>query len=273
MPEAVCNGVRLHYDLAGTGDPVVLISGTQMPAALFHLGLVPALVSAGHRVVTFENRGVEPSEAPPAPYTVTDMALDTAGLIDSLSLGPCHVVGYSLGGFIAEELCYVRPDAVRDVVLMASAGRASSYLRCYLQAEVDMARTIDPPIATQVVRDSLLLVNPVATLQDDDAMIDLLVAMVGAAPPWTNPGRLGQWSADLAWVNDDERAKRWGHLRQRCLTLAFEHDLAWSPTRAQEAADAMPAGQFMMIPGAAHGGLITHGDTTCAAIVEFLAAS
>ena len=54
------------------------------------------------------------------------MALDTAALIESLELGPCHLVGYSLGGFIAEELCYLRPELVRDVVLMASAGRASS---------------------------------------------------------------------------------------------------------------------------------------------------
>ena len=47
MPNVVCNGVRLNYDSTGAGDPVVLISGTQMPAALFHLGLVPALVDAG----------------------------------------------------------------------------------------------------------------------------------------------------------------------------------------------------------------------------------
>jgi len=270
MPDVVCNGVRLNYDSTGTGDPVVLISGTQMPAALFHLGLVPALVDAGHHVVTFSNRGVEPSEAPPAPYTVKDMALDTAALIESLELGPCSLVGYSLGGLIAEELCYLRPELVRDVVLMASAGRASSFLRCYLQAEVDMAEALDPPIASQVMRDALLLVNPISTLQDDDTTVDLFLSMLEGAPPWTNPGRLGQWSADLAWVNDDERTTRWKDLRQRCLAIAFEHDLAWSPTRVREAADAMPNGEYTMIAGAAHGGLLTHGDAVCTTIVDFL---
>jgi pimeloyl-ACP methyl ester carboxylesterase len=270
MPDVVCNGVRLNYDSAGTGDPVVLISGTQMPAALFQLGLVPALVDAGYHVVTFSNRGVEPSEAPPAPYTVTEMARDTAALIESLDLGPCHVVGYSLGGFIAEELCYLRSELVRDVVLMASAGRASSFLRCYLQAEVDMAEALDPPIASQVMRDVLLLVNPISTLQDDDATVDVFVSMLADAPPWTNPGRLGQWSADAAWVNDDERTTRWKDLRQRCLAIAFEYDIGWSPATVREAADEMPNAEYAMIAGAAHGGLITHGDAVCATILEFL---
>jgi pimeloyl-ACP methyl ester carboxylesterase len=269
MPDVVCNGVRLDYESIGTGDPVVLISGTQMPAALFHVALVPALVDAGYRVVTFSNRGVAPSEAPPAPYTVREMALDTAALIDSLEVAPCHLVGYSLGGFIAEELCYLRPDLVRDVVLMASAARASSFLR-YLQAEVDMAEALDPPTASQAMRDGILLVSPISTLQDDDATVDMFVSMLEASPPWTNPGRLGQWSADLAWANDDDRTTRWKTLSQQCLAIAFEHDLVWSPTRVREASAAMPNGRYTMIAGAAHGGLMTHGDAVCSAVVDFL---
>ena len=110
-----------------------------------------------------------------------------------------------------------------------------------------MAEALDPPTATQVMRDGLLLVNPIGTLQDDDATVDLFLGILEAAPPWTNPGRLGEWSADVAWVNDDERTTRWKDLRQRCLAIAFEQDLAWSPTRVREAADAMPNAEYTMI--------------------------
>ena len=149
MADAECNGVRLYFETLGEGEPVLVIGGTSMPPVLFQLSLAPALVDAGYQAVLFASRGVEPSEAPPAPYTVAEMAADAAGLIEHLGIGPCRVVGYSLGGFIAEELCYQRPDLVRDIVLMASAGRSTSFLRTYVQAEVDMAEAVDPPLVNQ----------------------------------------------------------------------------------------------------------------------------
>jgi len=270
MADAECNGVRLYFETLGEGEPVLVIGGTSMPPVLFQLSLAPALVDAGYQAVLFASRGVEPSEAPPAPYTVAEMAADAAGLIEHLGIGPCRVVGYSLGGFIAEELCYQRPDLVRDIVLMASAGRSTSFLRTYVQAEVDMAEAVDPPLVNQTVRDSLLLVQPISVLQHDDDIVDLMVTMLEAAPPWTNPGRLGQWSADLSWLNDVQRVERWPLLRQRCLTIAFEHDVAWPPERVREAAEAMPNARFTMIPGAAHGGLLTHGDEVSKVIIGFL---
>ncbi len=133
-----------------------------------------------------------------------------------------------------------------------------------------MAQASDPPITSQVTRDTLFFIHPTSTLQDDDATVDVFVEMFNAAPPWTNPGRLGQWSAGLAWVSDDERTNRWKDQRKRCLTIAFEHDFAWSPSRAREAADTMPDCQFTTIDGAAHGGLITHGEQVSDAIVGFL---
>jgi pimeloyl-ACP methyl ester carboxylesterase len=133
-----------------------------------------------------------------------------------------------------------------------------------------MAQASDPPVTSQVTRDTLFFIHPTSTLQDDDATVDVFVEMFNAAPPWTNPGRLGQWTAGLAWVCDDGRIKRWAEQRKRCLAIAFEHDFAWSPSRAQEAADAMPNCQFTTIDGAAHGGLLTHGEPVCKAILEFL---
>jgi pimeloyl-ACP methyl ester carboxylesterase len=70
----------------------------------------------------FDNRGCGRSEASPAPYSVTAMAADTAALIEHLGLGPCDVIGYSLGGYIAQELAVTRADLIRRLVLLAGAG-------------------------------------------------------------------------------------------------------------------------------------------------------
>ncbi|NEB67029.1 alpha/beta hydrolase, partial [Streptomyces fulvissimus] len=80
---------------------------------------VPALRAAGYRVVTFDNRGIPPTDVCADGFTVDDMVADTAGLIEHLGLGPCRVVGTSLGAHVAQELCLARPELVSQVVLLA----------------------------------------------------------------------------------------------------------------------------------------------------------
>jgi pimeloyl-ACP methyl ester carboxylesterase len=108
MPNAILNGISIDYTTAGEGPPVLLICGTGQPADLW-FAQVADLVAAGHRVITFDNRGCGRSAAPPAPYQVADMAADTAALIEHLGLGPCDVIGYSLGGYIAQQLAVTCP--------------------------------------------------------------------------------------------------------------------------------------------------------------------
>jgi pimeloyl-ACP methyl ester carboxylesterase len=270
--ETVCNGVRLTWESIGEGSPVLLIAGAGAPPATWQVGgFLSALVDAGHRVVSFANRGIEPSECPPAPYSIAEMAADTAQLVESLKLAPCRVVGYSLGGQIAEEMCYRHPELVGEVVLLASAGRATAFLKLQAQAQVDLASAMDPPLPSQMARDRLLFALPAAVLQYDDDAVELMRSVTEASPPWTNPGRLGQWAAVAAWLNDEGRTDRWPRLRQRCLLIAFEYDLAWPPARVREAATAMPNAQYIEIPGAAHGGLFTHGDDVTQAVLTFFA--
>ena len=109
MPNATVNGISIDYSTAGDGPPVLLICGTGQPADLW-FAQVADLTAAGHTVITFDNRGCGRSEAPPAPYLVADMAADTAALIEHLGLGPCDIIGYSLGGYIAQELAVTRPS-------------------------------------------------------------------------------------------------------------------------------------------------------------------
>ena len=123
MPNAIVNGISIDYSTAGDGPPVLLICGTGQPADLW-FAQVTDLAAAGHTVITFDNRGCGRSEAPPAPYRVADMAADTAALIEHLGLGPCDVIGYSLGAYIAQELAVTRAGLVRRLVLLAGPARA-----------------------------------------------------------------------------------------------------------------------------------------------------
>jgi pimeloyl-ACP methyl ester carboxylesterase len=146
------------------------------------------LTAAGHTVITFDNRGCGRSQAPPAPYSVTGMAADTAVLIEHLGLGLCDVIGYSLGGYIAQELAVTRADLVRRLVLLAGAGPAPAYAVARARAAVDLALALDPLPPSFDVADLLLSLHPMAQLQNDDDAVKITISLIEAGAPWTNPG-------------------------------------------------------------------------------------
>jgi pimeloyl-ACP methyl ester carboxylesterase len=270
MAEVAVNGVRLAYEVTGNGEPVLLIGGTGMPGTLWHLAQVPAFSGAGYRVITYDTRGVGCSEAPPAPYSVAELASDAAGLLEHLGAAPARVVGYSLGGFTAEELARTRPDLVRAVVLLASAARPTPWSRRKVAAERDLYST-GPVPASHTVAETLAMALPAHVLRDDDAVVEAWGGLLEAQGAWEDPGRLGQYQAAWAWITDEDRPRRFAQLGIPALVVAFEHDLFFPPRLGREAAAAMPTGRFAELTGAGHGGLFESSAEFNRVVLEFFA--
>jgi pimeloyl-ACP methyl ester carboxylesterase len=269
MPNAIVNGISIDYSMVGAGPPVLLICGTGQPADLW-FAQVADLTAAGHTVITFDNRGCGRSQAPPAPYLVADMAADTAGLIDHLGLGPCDIIGYSLGGYIAQELAVTRAGLIRRLVLLAGAGPASAYAVARSRAAVDLARALDPMPVSFDVADLLLSLHSIAQLQDDDDAVKMTISLIEAAEPWTNPGRLGQYQADLAWLEDGSQLDRLSRITSPCLVMAFEHDCWFPPPAVREAARRIPGCRYTELPGLGHGAPLLAADQVNPILAEFL---
>ncbi len=270
MPEVTTtDGATLAYELRGDGDPLLLVAGCGQPAVAWHLSLVPALVEAGFAVATFDNRGVEPSSSPPAPYDVDTMAADALAVLDALGWSaPVHVAGHSMGGWIAETLALDASERLRSATMMGSANRPTAWEIAITTVERDLA-ALDfdlPPLfyATETLR-----YLPTADLQHSETVAAWL-SLIGDLPPWPNPGRLGQYEAALAWSTDPGRTTRWGELTLPCLVLAFEHDIDSPPAYAKEAAAAMPGAEYVEIAAAGHIGIVTHAEAVGAHLIDFL---
>jgi pimeloyl-ACP methyl ester carboxylesterase len=270
MEAVTVNGLRLAYDTVGKGAPVLLIGGLGMPPAAWHFSQVQALESSGYRVITFGNRGMTPSASPPPPYTVAQMAADTASLIEHLELVPCRVVGMSLGGFITEELCRTRPELVRAAVLIASACRTTAFVRAAMRAERELFAARPVPRSYDLAT-SLLMALPSSTLQDDNASVSAWVAFLDTRSPWTDAGRRGQYEAAWSWLLDPDQSCRFSGVTAPCLVMAFEHDLYFPPSQCADAAAEMPHGEFVEIAGAAHAGIFHKPDEVNDALLKFLA--
>jgi pimeloyl-ACP methyl ester carboxylesterase len=270
---AVVDGVRLGYERMGDGDPVVLAAGTGMPPAAWDLcGLRRALVDAGHEVITFAARGVAPSDAPAPPYSISNMTADLVGLLTQLDIPRCALVGYSLGGFVAEHLVRTRPDLLTAVVLLASAGPLTPVLRAALETETALIAELGHLPAAYARYETLHSTLPPAVLRDDPATTaawwELLAAQEAS---WTSPhGACGQSAAAHAWAHDADRVDQLRKIVRPVLVVAFEHDLFFPPSAGRAAAELLPRGEFVEVPDAAHGGLMTHPKDCTHALLPFL---
>jgi pimeloyl-ACP methyl ester carboxylesterase len=115
--EVRVNGVSLHFEEHGVGEPIVCVHGTGSSAALWAHS-APELARRG-RTILYDRRGFGRSERP-EPF-VTDVHVQTddlAGLIDALGAAPAIVIGRSHGGEIAVDLALRYPDRVRALALL-----------------------------------------------------------------------------------------------------------------------------------------------------------
>ena len=143
---APVNGIEVAYRTLGADDrpAVVMIMGLGASHIVWGDRLVKGLESAGFRVVLLDNRDVGGSTrfdewgqpilwwqflknkfgfAVNAPYTLNDMAADTAGLMDHLGIQDAHLVGASMGGMIAQVVAARYPQRARSLVsIMSSTG-------------------------------------------------------------------------------------------------------------------------------------------------------
>ena len=114
-------GVRLAYRAFGSGRPVVFVQGLGGTIDAWDPRFLDAVAAQGRRVVVFDNEGVGRSGLRPGELTIRRMGDDAAALIRALRLRRPDVVGWSMGGMIAQSLAVRHPRRVRRLVLMATA--------------------------------------------------------------------------------------------------------------------------------------------------------
>lgn len=265
MPSAAVNGVKLNFDVYGSGEPVVLIAGSATMGRTWTPHQVPALTAAGYQVITIDNRGIPPSDTPVEKFTIDDMAADTLGLIEFLGIAPCRVVGFSLGAMIAQEsLLLAQPGQIAKAVLMATRGRADAMRTAMTAADLELTESAValPPGYAAMVRATQFL-SP-RTLNDDQQVRDWLdvfeMSLSAAAATQAHQGIevLGN------------RLEDYRKIRSRCLVIGFADDLIAPPHLCRELAGYIPDCKYEEVADCGHYGYLEEPHTVNKLIISFL---
>ncbi len=121
MPTLINNGIELYYETQGSGEPLVLLSGLATDSQSW-LGCLPGL-SKDHQTIILDNRGCGRSLPQDTQTSISLMAADVIALLDHLNLEQAHILGNSMGGFIALELATMYPNRVHKLILEATASK------------------------------------------------------------------------------------------------------------------------------------------------------
>jgi pimeloyl-ACP methyl ester carboxylesterase len=265
MPIANVNGISLSYDIKGTGPLVVLIMGTGSPGRVWGLHQVPALLGAGYKVCTIDNRGIAPSSESANGMTIDDLVGDTAALIQQLG-GPALVVGTSMGSRVAQELCLKRPELVRKAVFMAGHGRLDQFQKTLSDGEHELdASGIQLPAKYEAALTAVMNLSP-ATLADSNSARDWLDLFEFSGGP-VSPGVRAQRKMD----HNFDRVQAYRQIKVPCLSMGFADDRMIPPYLSRELADVIPGAVYREIPDAGHFGYLERPEVVNKVMLDFFA--
>lgn len=269
MPLTKCNDIQLYYELRGQWPPqetpLLCIPGLGNDCTRWER-VLPQL-AARIPLLVVDNRGAGRSDAPKNDYSVAQMADDLVVLLDTLDLERVHVLGHSMGGFIAQELAARRPERVAEAILASTISRMSQrdhqLLRHWLQG---VQAGVDPEWLT---RDIFLWMYPPSCYEVPGFMEQVVREAMEAPHVQPLHGFAGQVAA---CVEFDGREGLAG-IQADTLVLHGDLDMLVPLEMARAMAQTIPRGELQVLQGAGHLPHQQQPEVFVAAVLGFLHAS
>jgi pimeloyl-ACP methyl ester carboxylesterase len=235
---------RVGYRKVGAGSPVVLIMGLSGSMDDWQPAFVAGL-AAHHTVVVFDNAGVGQTAALPSPLSITAMANQTSELISALGLGRTAVLGWSMGGMIAQALAVLHPAQVSRLILAATQPGTGTALPVPASAA---AAVVSPNPGTVL---SVLFPPGQARAEQAYAIGILRYPDFYQAPRAITSA---QGLAVQQWIaGKDPAGRRLGQLRLPTLVADGTLDQLDPVANDRLLADTVPGARLILYPDAGHG--------------------
>ena len=255
---------QIAYSIQGEGEPLLLITGFAALMDYWGMTFIDLLASR-FKVIAFDNRGMGGSEKGSAPFSIDQFARDSAGLLEALSIDRAHVLGWSMGSFIAQELALNFPDKVMKLILYASNCGGSEAIMPSPEVTKRLFDTTASP--EEMTQRALDLMFPPSWLRDEAGFAKAFTARPMTVYVEYMDTIREQAKAILSWTGTFTRLKE---LQKRTLLLTGTEDAIVLPENSDILFDLIPDATIVKIENGGHGMLYQFPKKIASAVIEFI---
>ena len=233
----------------------------------------PALIDAiaiEREVILFDNVGVGNTSGT-TPRTVTEMAAGAMAFIEALGLSEVDLFGFSLGGFVAQELTLTRSELVRRLILAGTGPKGTPGMEQWNQDVVDRLVLRDIPGPEDVL---YVFYAQTASSQaaGQAALGRIFQRREGRDAETSLATRDAQFEAIMSWgVRDWTALQRLAEIMQPTLILQGDQDIMIPPRASHTMAGLIPQAELKIYPDASHGSIFQYADEAAKDTIAFLA--
>lgn len=256
----VINKASLYYEIHGRGEPLLMLQGCGMDITGWQYIIEP--LSQQFQVIVLDNRGTGRSEVTPGDYTTRLLADDAAALLDHLRIDSAHVLGWSMGGMIAQELVLAYPRKVNRLILSATSAKvtAKSSFIAWSNVEAINRGELQTSVNWQLsfCFSKALFANQALLFQVKDSALN-------PAYPVTLNGLLSQFAA----VDSHDRRKQLRRIKSPTLVLGAAEDGIIDIDQVKALSLEIDNSQLRILPGG-HMYHIEYSELFARTVIEFL---
>jgi pimeloyl-ACP methyl ester carboxylesterase len=261
MPRAAVGSIAVFYERTGSGPAVVLVPGLGGDHFLWRHQILP--LAARFDVITPDNRGSGQSSAPDEPYTMAMLADDLAGLLDTLGIARAHLVGASMGGFIALEFALRHPQRLDRLVLCATAPGGPQSVPIPAETVAVLAqRTGDPRVDLERFL-ALSTSESYRTAHSDDIEAHIAWRVAHPQPVYA-------YHRQLAAAAAHDASDRLQDIRATTLICHGTADLIVPVANARILAERIPGARLRLFDGGSHQFFWEQAERFNQILIEFL---
>ena len=252
MPRAASNGIELEYELflvSLDAAPLLLVGGLGTQLISWDEEFCELLANRGYEVIRFDNRDAGLSTWMDHDYTLNDMAADAVGLLDALNIPAAHIVGASMGGFIAQLVALNHPGRVLSLTSMISGPNGADQVQPTPEAQALLLEPAPPTRAERIelgLRGKRQLLGPADPFDEAYERAKVQRAVDRAYHP---AGFARQLRAIVAAPSRIERLRS---LRTPTLVVHGDADILVPVDNGRKVAAAIPGARYLEIAGMGH---------------------
>jgi pimeloyl-ACP methyl ester carboxylesterase len=265
MPHVDVDGLSIHYEVQGEGDPLLLIPYLSADHACYAFQL-PAYTER-FSCIAVDLPGAGESDKPSGPYATETYADQLAGFLGAIGIERAHVAGVSLGAAVGMQLAARHPERVRSLSLHSAWDRTDSYLRTVVELWRAVAGA-SASVADAVIEGIFPFCFTPEMYVERPEYVQGLADFVRGRPAQPLDAFLAQSEAVLA----HDAASVLGQVQAPTLVTFGAHDLVTSTRFVERLTGSIAASQLTVFDHLSHAGLHEDPEEFNRATLEFLLA-